>query len=322
MYKDRILKLLRAKDGYVSGQELAVRMGISRTMVWKHIRTLEREGFGIEAVPSRGYRITSSPDLLRVDDIRTGLRTRTVGKAVHLLQETGSTNTVAMELAAGGAQEGTVVIAEAQTAGRGRLGRKWISPKGNLYLSVIFRPAVPVYKAPLITLMGAVAAATAIRSFCKLPAVIKWPNDIQLSSKKAGGLLTEMSAEPDRIRHIVLGIGLDVNMDPAALPPDVRSISTTVAAEVGERIDRTGLLRELLRELDRWYAVFRDKSGAVLDEWRALNCTLGSRVSVNEAGMSFTGEARDIDIEGRLLVRLDDGTDRTVNAGDVTLLRR
>jgi BirA family biotin operon repressor/biotin-[acetyl-CoA-carboxylase] ligase len=225
-------------------------------------------------------------------------------------------------MAAAGAPEGTVVIAEIQTAGKGRLGRTWISPKGNLYASVIFRPALPVNKAALITLMGAVAAASAIRSFCGLPATIKWPNDILLSGRKAGGLLTEMSAEPDRIRHIVLGIGLDVNMDAAELPADVRGICTTLAAEAGASIDRTGLLRQLLRELERWYAVFLSNSANVLEEWQALNSTVGSRVSISGTGQVIVGVARAIDSEGRLVVRLDDGTDRTVAVGDVTLIRK
>jgi BirA family biotin operon repressor/biotin-[acetyl-CoA-carboxylase] ligase len=322
MYKDKILKLLRAHAGFLSGEELASKMGISRTMVWKHIRSLEREGFMIEAVRSRGYRITSSPDLLRIDDIRSGLRTRTVGKIIHVLAQTDSTNTVAMEMASEGAVEGTVVIAEAQTAGKGRLGRKWISPKGNLYLSIIFRPSLPVHKAPLITLMGAVAAASAIRSACSLPAMIKWPNDILLSGRKAGGLLTEMRAEPDRIKHIVLGIGVDVNMDPAVLPDGVRAISTSLATEAGKSIDRTAFLQHLLRELDRWYLLFLANEASVLSEWKTLNCTLGSRVSVNGAGAVFEGQARDIDGEGRLVVVLDDGTEQTVAAGDVTLVRK
>ncbi len=208
MYKDKILKLLRlSKVGFISGEELARKCGISRTMVWKHVKSLERDGFGIEAVPSQGYRITSVPDILRLGDVKPGLKTRVIGKEIELLPEVSSTNTLAMERASKGAPEGTVVIAEMQTGGKGRLGRKWISPKGNLYLSLVLRPDIPMYKAPLITLMGAVAVASAIRKQCALETVIKWPNDILISGRKVSGLLTEMSAEQDRIRHIVLGIG-------------------------------------------------------------------------------------------------------------------
>jgi BirA family biotin operon repressor/biotin-[acetyl-CoA-carboxylase] ligase len=322
MYKEKILNLLRSsKAGYVSGEELARKAGISRTMVWKHIESLRGSGFGIEAVPSQGYRITSIPDILRQGDIKPGLKTRVIGKEVHLLPSVASTNTLAMEMAAGGSPEGTVVIAETQTGGKGRLGRKWISPKGNLYLSVILRPDVPLQKAPLITLMGAVAVATTIRTTCGLEAGIKWPNDILVSGKKVSGLLTEMSAEQDRVRHIVLGIGVDVNMELETLPPEVRVLATTLAAASGKTIDRTALLRQLLRDLDRWYRIFLSNGQEVLREWKSLNLTIGNRVAVSGAGETLEGLARGIDEEGRLVVRLDDGTIRTVAAGDVSILK-
>jgi BirA family biotin operon repressor/biotin-[acetyl-CoA-carboxylase] ligase len=291
-------------------------------MVWKHIRTLEREGYGIEAVPSQGYRIVSVPDLLREGDIKPGLKTRVIGREIRLFPEVASTNTVAMKMASDGAPEGTVVLAETQTGGKGRRGRKWISPKGNLYMSVVLRPDIPLYKSPVITLMGAVAVASAIRGIYGVKASIKWPNDILISGRKLCGLLTEMSAEQDRVRHIVLGIGVDANMEPEALPPDVREHTTTLAAETGGKIDRTALLRHLLRELDRWYGVFLANERDVLQEWEALNVTTGNRVAISGAGEVLEGVAQGIDGEGRLIVRLDDGTVRTVAAGDVTILKK
>jgi BirA family biotin operon repressor/biotin-[acetyl-CoA-carboxylase] ligase len=323
MYKDKILNLLRASNkDFLSGEELARKCGISRTMVWKHIKSLEREGFGIEAVPSQGYRITSVPDILRRSDIKPGLKTRILGKELHLFPVTVSTNLLAMDMAMKGAPEGTIVIAETQTGGKGRLGRKWISPKGNLYLSVILRPVIATYKAPLITLTGAVAVATAIRKQCGLDARIKWPNDIFISGKKACGLLTEMSAEQDRIRHIVLGIGIDVNMELDALPADVRALTTTLASEAGETIDRTLLLQRVLRELDSWYRVFLADELDMLREWTSLNMTIGNRVTVTGAGRTVEGLAQRIDSEGRLIIKLDDGTVQAVAAGDVTVLKR
>ena len=323
MYKDKILKHLRLSNaGFVSGEELAMKLGISRTMVWRHIKALEREGFEIEAVPSQGYRVTFVPDILRKSDIEQGLKAKVIGKIIELLPEVESTNTLAMEMAARGAAEGTVVIAETQRGGKGRVGRKWISPKGNLYLSVILRPEIPLNKAPLITLMGAVATAQAIRKQCGVLAVIKWPNDILIAGRKASGLLTEMSAEQDRIRHVVLGIGIDVNMDIDELPAEVRPMATTLAVECGKKVDRLSLLRQLVRELDAWYQVFLADEKDVLDEWKVLNATIGSRVAVSGRGETFQGMAKGIDDEGRLIVEIADGILRTVAAGDVSILKK
>jgi BirA family biotin operon repressor/biotin-[acetyl-CoA-carboxylase] ligase len=322
MKKDDVLRLLRSsRSGHVSGAVLAAAMGVSRTAVWKHIRTLEREGYAIEAVPSKGYRLTASPDVIVAGEVKQGLGTKTVGKEILHYAEVASTNTLAMDLAQKGAVDGTVVIAETQTGGKGRLGRTWTSPAGNLYVSVVLRPAVPVSKAPLITLMGAVAVASGVRRQCGLPAGIKWPNDILLSGKKVSGLLTEMSAEPDRIRHIVLGIGVNVNMDGRALQPDVRRMSTTLAAAMGRPVDRTALLRTLLAELDLWYHRFLQNDADVLAAWKELNVTLGHRVAVSGGGAKLEGLARSVDAEGRLILKLDDGTLRQVAAGDVTIVK-
>ena len=323
MPKDKILQLLRVSNaGFLSGADLASRLGISRTMVWKHIKALEREGFGIEAVPSQGYRITLVPDTLRQNDMVQGLMTTIIGKDIRLFPEVVSTNTLAMEAASQGASEGTVIIAETQTGGKGRLGRTWISPRGNLYLSVILRPQIPTHKAPLITLVGAVAVASAIRKLCSVQAEIKWPNDILISGKKVAGLLTEMSAEPDRIRHIALGIGVDVNMDLQELPLDVRLNATSLATQAGAVIDRNLLVRQIFRDLEHWYRIFLTSEREVLKEWEQLNVTISRRVQVSGMGEVFEGLAQGIDSEGRLKVALDDGTIRTVAAGDVTIVKR
>jgi BirA family transcriptional regulator, biotin operon repressor / biotin---[acetyl-CoA-carboxylase] ligase len=322
MYKDRILNLLRASHtAFVSGEELARRTGISRTMVWKYVKSLEQDGFAIEAVPSQGYRIVSAPDQLRRTDVQHRLKTKHIGRELVILQETPSTNAVAMERAAGGAREGTVIVAEAQTEGRGRRGRKWISPKGNLYCSVVLRPRIPLHRAPLITLMGAVAAADAIRRACGLNPGIKWPNDILVGGKKVCGLLTEMSAEQDQVRHIVLGIGINANMRMSQLPAELQSQTTTLSRETGGSINRTTLLRELLRSLEAWYRMFLEDPSSVLGEWKARNTTLGRRVVVSGAGERLTGIAREIDDEGRLVLMLESGIRRAVAAGDVTILK-
>lgn len=322
MTHDDILKHLRASGSeFLSGAELAAALGVSRTAIWKQIKALERAGYCFEAVPSKGYRLLHSPDVLTRAALADGLRTRAVGREIILLTETGSTNTIAMELANKGAVEGTVVFAEAQTGGRGRMGRRWASPRGNLYLSVVLRPAVPVHKAPAITLMAAVAVASVIREHLKVPAGIKWPNDILIAGKKAAGVLTEMSAEPDRIRHLVFGIGVNVNMDMREAPDDVRRTATTLAAAAGRRIDRSAFAQALLAGLDRWYQRFLGNAADVIEAWREMSVTLGSRVAVQGSGLSAEGTAVDVDAEGRLLLQLDDGVLQQISAGDVTILK-
>jgi BirA family biotin operon repressor/biotin-[acetyl-CoA-carboxylase] ligase len=227
-----------------------------------------------------------------------------------------------MEMASTGAADGTVVIAETQTGGKGRLGRTWISPKGNLYISVVLRPEIPPHKAPLITLMAAVAVTSTIRQHLQVQAGIKWPNDIFISGKKAAGLLTEMRAEPDRVKHIVLGIGINVNMNLAELPVPLRKLSTTLSAETGKKIDRTLFLQQFLAELDRWYQIFLKNGATVIEAWGMFNITVGNRVAVSGTGESFEGVAQGIDADGRLILKLDDGTLREVAAGDVTILKK
>lgn len=323
MTKDDILRMLRASTtDHLSGADLAARLGVSRAAVWKQIKALERDGFRIEAVPSKGYRLTASPDRIAPADVTDRLGTRVIGRALVYRTEVVSTNTLAMELAQAGAADGTVVTAEKQSGGKGRLGRTWFSPEGGLAASVILRPAIPTHQAPLVTLMGAVAAAGAISRSTGLPAGIKWPNDILVRGRKVCGLLTELSAEPDRVRHIVLGIGINVNMDRTALPAEYRERTTTLSAEKGGTVDRTGLLRELLRELDRGYRMLLKDPAAVRTAWKDLNVTLGERVAVRGGSGDVEGLARDIDAEGRLVIRLDSGGIVQVAAGDVTILKR
>ncbi|MDH4161813.1 MAG: biotin--[acetyl-CoA-carboxylase] ligase [Nitrospirota bacterium] len=323
MNKDAILDLLRSSTAnHLSGAELARRLGVSRTAVWKHIKTLEDEGYRIEAVPSKGYRITAEPDCIRPGELKRLLGSSIFGRNIQYLTESASTNTLAMELASRGAEEGSLVIAEVQTGGKGRMGRSWVSPKGNLYFSAILRPAVSPHQAPLMTLVGAVAVARALRKVPGIAAAIKWPNDILIEGRKVSGLLTEMSAEADRIRHLVLGIGINCNMDPGTLPGEVRAQATSLATETGKNADRTAVLAEVLRELDRWYGVFLSDRQGVLDAWRDLNVTLDRAVTVSGAGELLQGTASDIDSEGRLVITAADGSTRTVAAGDVTIVKR
>jgi len=320
MLKYKILKFLRSTPlEFLSGEQVAKRCGITRTMVWKHVKSLQEEGYEIEAVPSQGYRLTHEPDILRAFDLRRGLKSKTIGKEIKILPIIESTNTHAMEIASQGAAEGTAVIAETQTSGKGRIGRKWFSPKGNIYTSIILRPNISVNRSPLITLMGAVAVVSTLRTMCNVRACIKWPNDIFVSEKKISGILTEMSAEQDQIRHIVLGIGINVNMAHSTLPLEIRTSATTLACEMGQVVDRTSILQKLFVDIERWYLLFLRDPKVILQEWKGLNMTIGKNVIVHSTGDTFAGKATDIDDEGRLIIVLTNGIVRRIAAGDVSL---
>lgn len=241
---------------------------------------------------------------------------------VFLFEEIDSTNTKGMDLAREGAPEGTIILAETQRKGKGRLGRTWISPPAvNIYLSIIMRPDIPPSQAPFMTLMASVAAASAIRKAMGIPAFIKWPNDIILGEKKVGGILTEMRSGIDRIDFIVLGIGININLDTSILPPDVRLIATSIKEYLGKDVPRIEVLVAILKELDIWYNIFLKKGPRpILDEWRFLTATIGKRVKIAFLSGVIEGVAEGIDEEGRLLVRIGTGAIEKVSSGDVTII--
>jgi len=319
-HTEQILSLLyKKKEAYTSGQEIADGLGVTRAAIWKVIEALRADGYEVESAAAKGYRLVSIPDLLGEREIRLGLDTKTMGKVIHSLAEVDSTNSYASRLASDGAPEGTVVVSDRQTAGRGRLGRKWASPPGvNIYMSVILRPEIPPSEAPMLTLAASVAVAQALRGLYGLQAEIKWPNDVLMDGRKAVGILTEMSAEPDRVRHIVLGVGIDVNMTRESFPKELKNIATSVMAELGKKVDRAELVRRFLLELEKTYAMLTGgKKEAVLNAWRGLSCTLGRKVRVVTPRGEATGLARDIDESGALIVELGGGRVEKVTSGDV-----
>lgn len=320
---ERVLDLLKKnKDLFLSGETMSREIGITRSAIWKRIRDLRSKGYIIEASPSKGYRLLTVPDILSVQEIRDSIKdTLTIGREIHIFGEIDSTNIKGMELGERGSPEGTILLAETQTTGKGRLGRKWISPRGNIYLSVILRPDIQPSRIPLITLMAGVASASALRKTINIDAYIKWPNDIILNGKKVGGILTEMNSEMDRINYIVLGIGINVNMDPSLLPPDVRVNATTLKEAIGREVNRTEILSALIKELDRWYRIFlNDGYGSILDTWRGLSLSFRKKVKVTSLNRTIEGLAEEIDDYGRLLVRLEDGKIEKVVSGDVTII--
>lgn len=317
---DKILSfLIKQKDSYTSGQAMADSLGITRAAIWKAIENLRADGYEIQSVKAKGYRLKGVPDILGEREILPGLKTTVLGKKIIRLTDVDSTNTYAAKLAVDGEPEGTVVIAEHQTAGRGRLGRKWVSPPGmNIHASVILRPKVPPRDAPLVTFVAAVALARTVRELYNLDAGIKWPNDLLINGRKSAGILTEMSAEPELVRHIILGVGLDVNMPRDAFPKEIRDSSTSVMLELGgKKVNRAELLRRLLEELEKSYLMMVDgKRAEILDEWHSLSVTLGRNVKVTSLSGEKTGFARDIDSDGGLILEVD-GRVETLTSGDV-----
>jgi BirA family biotin operon repressor/biotin-[acetyl-CoA-carboxylase] ligase len=318
----KILSALRATPDGVSGAELAEQLAISRAAVWARIEELRRVGFDIQAGPHFGYRLVGEPDALLADDLMARLgATKVIGRDIQVFEETTSTNDVAEKLARDGVKEGAVVFAESQTKGRGRLGRAWMSPtRKGLWFSVLLRPNVQPQETTQLTVISATALRRAIKNFTGLTAEIKWPNDLLLGGKKTAGILTEMSAELDRVRHVILGIGVDVNQDAAGFPPELRKIATSLKLESGVEISRAGLAVEILRELDLDYArIGAGKFSEIADEWEAACVTIGRDVAVHVGERRFRGHAESLDDDGALLVRTEHGHLERVIGGDVTL---
>ena len=318
----KILSALRAHPDGVSGAQLADELAISRAAIWARMDELRKVGFDIEASPHFGYRLVGEPDALLGDDLLARLgKTNVVGRDIQVFEQTTSTNDVAEKLARDGVKEGVVVFAESQTKGRGRLGRKWMSPtRKGLWFSVLLRPNLRPQETTQLTVIAATALRRAIKAVTGRSAEVKWPNDLQFAGKKVAGILTEMSAEVDRVRHIILGIGVDVNQSAAEFPPELRDLATSLKSETGEEISRAELATEILRELDFDYArICAGKFPEIADEWEAACVTIGKNVTVHVGDRKFTGRAESLDDDGALLLRTEHGRLERIIGGDVTL---
>jgi BirA family biotin operon repressor/biotin-[acetyl-CoA-carboxylase] ligase len=315
----RILDMLRSQAGRLSGAEISRILGISRSAIWKHISALRREGYQIEAKRASGYQLIAVPAHLTAWEIQAGLGTEQFGVKIHAFSHCDSTNAVAFRLALNSAQEGEVVVAESQTAGKGRMGRQWESPPGvNIYLSIILRPPFPPNKMPLITLMTAVACAEAINEVTGLLPAIKWPNDLLLNGKKLGGILTEADMEMDRINFVIVGIGINVNMPRSSFPPAIRDTATSLREALGRETSRIALIQALLRKFELWYKRFGEgEADAVRGRWEELSQIRGKEVEIAFMGETVRGKALEIDADGVLLVQEAGGEVRRIVAGDV-----
>ena len=313
--------LAEAADEYVSGEAISDKLGLTRAAVWKHVEALRAQGYRIDALPARGYRLAGVPDRLTPLEIRPLLNTHDLGQEIHWYEELGSTNDRAKELADEGAEHGEVVIAEAQTAGRGRRGRTWASPsRKNLYFSVVLRPDLSPARAPELTLVASLALCDALRQ-AGVAAGIKWPNDVLASGRKIAGVLTELAAEPERVHWVVVGAGVNVNARREDFPEELRDEATSVLIERGQPAPRALLAAACFTALEDWVDRHAEEGFApIRAAWRERSVTLGREVVVREAARELTGVAEDIDDAGALLVRTRAGVERVL-AGDVALLR-
>ena len=320
-----LIYLKEGKGTWVSGELLAHKMAVSRSAVWKHIGSLKNDGYVIESSRKKGYLLRETSDLLLADEIREGLNTTVFGKGeIIYFGETDSTNLRAKYLAAEGAREGTVVVAETQTQGRGRKGRTWFSPESEgIYTSIILRPPISPNEAPKLTLMASVAVAEALLSLTSLKINIKWPNDIMINGKKLAGILTEISTDMDRIDYVVIGVGVNVNTSRKGLHPDIRQTATSVFMETGKVFPRIALLRAYLEWLEIYYEAFKTKGfDPILNRWKHFADIIGRMISVDLMDSIRVGTVLDVDKDGFLILQDRKGTIERIISGDVTLLSR
>ncbi|MBP1961928.1 biotin--[acetyl-CoA-carboxylase] ligase [Paenibacillus aceris] len=319
---ERILELFQeSPEAYVSGEEISRRLNVSRTAIWKHIEELRAAGYEFEAAPRKGYRLVSKPDKWQVTELLQGMRTKVLGQKVHIYGEVDSTQTIAHSLVASGAPEGTLVLAEAQTAGRGRMGRAWHSPAGKgIWMSLVLTPRVPVYFMPQLTLLSAVALCRSIQKVCRVDIGIKWPNDLLIKGKKVSGILLESSGEDERLKYVIAGIGISVNLKVDDYPEELRKVATSLAIESGTEIKRETLVQEFLLEFEELYALYLEEGFSPIRLlWEALSVTLKRPIRTYTPNGVIEGFADSLDDSGALTVITENGEKIKVYSGDIEL---
>ncbi|MBR1736757.1 MAG: biotin--[Firmicutes bacterium] len=300
-----IINIMREKNDFISGEELAEKFGVSRVSVWKNICKLKEEGYIIDSVTNRGYLLKGCFDVLNENEAKRNLRTAYIGQKCIYKNETDSTNDDAKNLASSSFTEnnGTVIIAESQKKGKGRLGRKWEAEKKGLYFSVILRPDIMPQEAPQITLLAGIAVAKAIERICGLAAKIKWPNDVIAEGRKISGILTEMSAEMERVKYIVVGIGINVNN--VEFPEEINNKAASVYTLTGKKNDRTEIYKAVLEEFEILYDEYIKQGGFsfAAKEYSKMCVTIGMKVKISLKDKEITGEAIGIDNNGALMIK-------------------
>lgn len=319
---DRIRQILTyLGDGgeYVSGDHIAAGLGISRTAVWKHVKSLEALGYKIAKLKGKGYRLTESPDRLYPWEIERYLTTEILGKRVVYEDVVDSTNTFAFDLALRGEPEGTCVIAETQRSGKGRLGREWFSPvRKNLYMSVILRPSIaPAHVYP-ITFLSCLAVDEALTTLTGIRPTLKWPNDVLIGRKKVCGTLLELSTEPDMVRFVIVGIGLNINMTESEMNEEIRAKATSLLIETRKRFERAQVCGILLTNLEKYYRLFqREGAERICSVWEERADIKGKFLEITQFGESYKGFSEGIDRDGAMLLNVG-GSIQKIIAGDVS----
>ncbi len=320
--RNKILELLRRSGAApMSGEEISRQLEVSRTAVWKHIQTLKAEGYEIESVPKKGYILKEAPDRLFPQEILSHLETKWLGRNICYRDSVDSSNNLAKALANEGCEDGLLVVAEEQGAGKGRLSRGGVSTYAKgIWVSVVLKPPFLPQEASKCTLLAAVAVVKAINKIKGVNAAIKWPNDILLLGRKLVGILTEMNAEFGHINYVVIGIGINTNTAPADYPDEVKPLAVCVADAAQEPFTRVQLLCDIALNMERLYEqALAEGFAPILEEWRRYSCTLGQEVKVIAPDVTYYGTAEDIDAEGLLIVRKTDGSREKVVAGDVSI---
>ncbi|MBH5317923.1 biotin--[acetyl-CoA-carboxylase] ligase [Paenibacillus sp. GSMTC-2017] len=320
MNSETLLEVFRQnRDQYVSGALMSQKLNVSRTAIWKHIKKLEAAGYEFEASTKLGYRLLVEPDPIIGEQLRDRLTTVRFGKQLVCFEEVKSTQDLARTLAEEGAPEGTLVIAEKQTGGRGRMGRGWVSPQGKgIWMSMIMRPEVPIHCAPQLTLLTAVALCRSLKRITSLPIGIKWPNDLLVNGKKISGILLESAAEDERLKYIIAGIGISVNLTESDYPEELLSKATSLRIAGGHSFDRTVIINEFLKEWEQLYDLFQQEGfSSILSLWESLSVSIGKTVMLNTPQGELIGVPVGLEESGAIRVRREDGSEVAIFSAEM-----
>lgn len=318
----KLLEAFSNADGeFISGQKISEYIGCSRTAVWKHIEELRKDGYELEAVRRLGYRITKKPDKISGNEIQIGLKTKTMGRHIHFEESVTSTQKIAQTLANNGTPEGTIVVADQQTSGRGRMAREWYSPSGTgIWMSMIVKPNIPVHATPQLTLLTAVAIVQAIEELTPIKPDIKWPNDILINGKKVVGILTELQAEADQVHSVIIGTGINVNQKCDDFPEALQQVATSFYIETGKHWERAEFIQTILMKFEDLYTLYLNNGFKPIKLlWESYAISLNKNMIARTLNGTVEGRAIGINDSGVLLLETNDGTVKEIYSADIEI---